>query len=82
MVVLILIEDLIFLYEIPLVTNIYNILNKIRIFIAPESLRKEYEFKHKSIQKEIGILEIQNQNLIKQRDLLLPRLMNGTIEVK
>jgi len=24
----------------------------------------------------------QNQNLIKQRDLLLPRLMNGTIEVK
>ncbi len=59
-----------------------RILNKIRIFIAPESLRKEYEFKHKSIQKEIGILEIQNQNLIKQRDLLLPRLMNGTIEVK
>ena len=59
-----------------------RILNKIRIFIAPESLRKEYEFKHKSIQKEIGILEIQNQHLIKQRDLLLPRLMNGTIEVK
>lgn len=59
-----------------------RILNKIRIFIAPESLRKEYEFKHKSIQKEIGILEIQNQNLIKQRDLLLPRLMNGTIQVK
>ena len=24
----------------------------------------------------------ENQNLIKQRDLLLPRLMNGTIEVK
>lgn len=59
-----------------------RILNKIRILIAPESLRKEYESKHKLIQKEIGILELQKQNLIKQRDLLLPRLMNGTIEVK
>ena len=32
--------------------------------------------------KEIFNLAKQNQNLIKQRDLLLPRLMNGTIEVK
>ena len=30
----------------------------------------------------IGKYKKQNQNLIKQRDLLLPRLMNGTIEVK
>ena len=59
-----------------------RILNKIRIIIAPEPLRKKYESQHKLIQKEIGVLEIQNQNLIKQRDLLLPRLMNGTIEVK
>ena len=59
-----------------------RILNKIRIVIASEPLRKEYGSKHKFIQKEVGILEIQNENLIKQRDLLLPRLMNGTIEVK
>lgn len=31
---------------------------------------------------EIKHLQFQNQNLIKQRDLLLPRLMNGTIGVK
>ncbi len=32
--------------------------------------------------KLIEKLRIQNQNLIKQRDMLLPRLMNGTIKVK
>ena len=32
--------------------------------------------------KEIFNLAKQNQNLTKQRDLLLPRLMNGTIKVK
>ena len=32
--------------------------------------------------RKIFNLAKQNQNLIKQRDLLLPRLMNGTIEVK
>lgn len=31
---------------------------------------------------QIKYLTIKNQNLIKQRDLLLPRLMNGTIQVK
>ena len=38
-----------------------------------------------AIKDKIAIIEkykVQNQNLIKQRDLLLPRLMNGTIEVK
>jgi len=32
--------------------------------------------------ENIRILILNNQNLAKQRDLLLPRLMNGTIEVK
>ena len=36
----------------------------------------------KDIFEEIKYLSSINQNLIKQRDLLLPRLMNGTIEVK
>lgn len=36
----------------------------------------------KEIFDEISLLNKQNQNLIKQRDMLLPRLMNGTIEVK
>ncbi len=36
----------------------------------------------KDIFREIKHLTLVNQNLIQQRDLLLPRLMNGTIEVK
>ena len=30
----------------------------------------------------LGILYLKNDNLIKQRDLLLPRLMSGKLEVK
>lgn len=57
-------------------------LNKINFLVAPKLLRKDYDLFYKEIQIEINILEVQNQNLTKQRDLLLPRLMNGTIEVK
>ena len=32
--------------------------------------------------EEIKVLQLQNQNLIKQRDLLLPRLMSGKLEVE
>ena len=33
------------------------------------------------IHKEISIIAKENANLIKQRDLLLPRLMSGKLEV-
>ena len=32
--------------------------------------------------KEVEFLYLKNDNLIKQRDLLLPRLMSGKLEVK
>lgn len=57
-------------------------LNNIRFYIAPEKLRIDYDKIHVDIQDKINNLQLQNQNLAKQRDLLLPRLMNGTIEVK
>lgn len=57
-------------------------LNKINVLVAPKKLRKAYNDLFQYIQKEINILETKSNNLIKQRDLLLPRLMNGTIEVK
>lgn len=57
-------------------------LNKIKLIVAPKILREKYSNKYKYIQKEINILERNNKNLINQRDLLLPRLMNGTITVK
>lgn len=57
-------------------------LNKIKLIVASKELREKYSNIFKYMQKEINILENKNKNLIKQRDLLLPRLMNGTIEVK
>lgn len=57
-------------------------LNKIKFIVAPKELREKYSNIFKYMQKEINILENNNKNLIKQRDLLLPRLMNGTVEVK
>ncbi|HZK57726.1 MAG TPA: restriction endonuclease subunit S [Clostridia bacterium] len=57
-------------------------LNNIRFYIAPEKLRIDYDKIHVDIQGKINNLQLQNQNLAKQRDLLLPRLMNGTVEVK
>ena len=42
----------------------------------------EFSSRVEPIIKCIIKIKIQNQNLIKQRDLLLPRLMNGTIQVK
>ena len=57
-------------------------LNKFK-FLKPEMrLIKIINNYAKDIFEEIKYLSSINQNLIKQRDLLLPRLMNGTIEVK
>ena len=46
-----------------------NLLAKFNNYISP-------------LYNEICLLKNKNQNLIKQRDLLLPRLMSGKLEVK
>lgn len=58
-----------------------ELINK-KIFYPQICLQEKFR---DTIKDNINMIEKykeQNQNLIKQRDLLLPRLMNGTIEVK
>lgn len=52
-----------------------------KIIISNINLQTKFEEKIKEFLLEIEQLSIINQNLIKQRDLLLPRLMSGKLEV-
>ncbi|MGO1372294.1 MAG: restriction endonuclease subunit S [Senegalia sp. (in: firmicutes)] len=54
----------------------------LKILHPTYELIERFNVVSKEIFEETKHLNLQNQNLIKQRDLLLPRLMNGTIEVK
>lgn len=51
------------------------------ILLPPEDLCDEFGNIISMIHKQIFYLSIQNQKLAQARDLLLPRLMNGAIEV-
>lgn len=53
-----------------------------KILVPSECLQKQYCVVYKSFIKQIESLKSKNQNLTKQRDLLLPRLMSGKLEVK
>lgn len=57
-------------------------LKNIKIMIPSNDLLVKVNSIINGIIKKTNNLVDKNQNLIKQRDLLLPRLMNGTIEVK
>jgi type I restriction enzyme S subunit len=63
----------------PLITQ--SVLKKIKILLPPLQLQNVFNDKVNIIYEQIRILQTKNQNLIKQRDLLLPRLMSGKIEV-
>lgn len=56
-------------------------LKKGLIMLPPMNIMLQFENYVKYIVQEINMLASQNQNLIKQRDLLLPRLMSGKLEV-
>ena len=58
-----------------------NMLNKIKCRVPDKALADIYTKQVTPLFKDIHLLEIQNNNLIKQRDLLLPRLMSGKLEV-
>ena len=58
-----------------------KILNKIKCVIPETKLTNLYSQKVAPIFEEIHSIEKQNENLIKQRDLLLPRLMSGKLAV-
>lgn len=57
-------------------------MRKYKVLLPCSKLLVEFKANVKDLFEEIKILKEQNKNLIKQRDLLLPRLMNGTIGVK
>ena len=56
-------------------------LRKGDIMIPSKKIMFEFEHEVKEIYKLKDSLAKQNQNLVKQRDLLLPRLMSGKLEV-
>lgn len=53
-----------------------------KVFVPEIDLIEKYTKLSTPIYKEINMLNEKNQNLTKQRDLLLPRLMSGKLEVK
>ena len=56
-------------------------INKLCIIIPNDQMIKEYCRIVTPFYEEIGKLKKGNDNLVKQRDLLLPRLMSGKLEV-
>lgn len=59
-----------------------TILNRIKTYIPTDEIINKYGEIVKPYYDEITILKNKNDNLVKQRDLLLPRLMSGKLEVK
>lgn len=57
------------------------VINRIKFLAPPMELIKFYDESAKEIYRVIYNILLQNQNLIKQRDMLLPRLMSGKLEV-
>ncbi|MEH7277132.1 restriction endonuclease subunit S, partial [Neobacillus vireti] len=56
-------------------------LKRVKILVPPQFLLQEYNILSDRLREQITYLENKNYNLIKQRDLLLPRLISGKIEV-
>lgn len=59
-----------------------EVIERIKILIPPEELQEQFDSMVKPIWLEIGSLKLHSQKLAQARDLLLPRLMNGTLRVK
>lgn len=63
----------------PLITQ--GLLNKIRILLPAESLMMKYNQIASELLKQQDLLRKMNVNIAAQRDMLLPRLMSGKLEV-
>lgn len=57
-------------------------LKKVKVIIPPLKLQQQFATIANDIAEQVFQIERANDNLIKQRDLLLPRLMSGKLEVK
>ena len=58
-----------------------NFMRRFKILVPNENVLDLYSDKIKPIRTEIVKLHDINENLVKQRDMLLPRLMSGKLEV-
>ena len=58
------------------------LINKIKILNPPKEVLEPFEKMQSVFFQNIYFLQRANKNLAKQRDLLLPRLMSGKLEVK
>lgn len=58
-----------------------EVIGQFRVLVAPECLAKEFDDLVRDFFASIKILAEQNQTLARARDLLLPRLMDGRIEL-
>lgn len=58
-----------------------DFMRRFKILLPSEEIIKLFGEKEVLIIQQINIFQQQNQNLAKQRDLLLPRLMSGKLEV-
>ena len=56
-------------------------LRKGDVMLPNKEIMDEFDGKVRTIYSEISIIARQTENLLKQRDLLLPRLMSGKLEV-
>ncbi len=56
-------------------------INNGEVMLPPIELMQQFDSLVLPIMDQISIIAKQNENLIKQRDLLLPRLMSGKLEV-
>ena len=63
----------------PLITQ--GLLNRIKILLPPEPVVKKFNEISSELLKQQHTLRKQNTNLAAQRDMLLPRLMSGKLEV-
>ena len=58
------------------------VLRKYTFLLAPIAIIENFTKKARRILNLISLIREKNQNLAKQRDMLLPRLMSGKLEVK
>ncbi len=58
-----------------------DLIKKVKIIMPTDDLIREFEARVDDIYASIRSLMYKNKNLAKQRDLLLPRLMSGKLEV-
>lgn len=59
----------------------WNQMKKYYVKIPDDQIRKEFEENIWSITRQIKVLAFQNKNLLEARDRLLPKLIQGEIDL-